>query len=91
MYAWEKPFQTVVKAARAYELKSLRKALFVRSIFMGFMLITERSVLFFTCLSIVLTGTMLTATLVSFYYSCTFNMLMFTNSIKIFKHFVMLL
>ncbi|KAJ0181178.1 hypothetical protein K1T71_003263 [Dendrolimus kikuchii] len=64
MYAWEKPFQIVVNAARAYEMNALRKALFVRSVFMGFMLITERSVLFVTCLSIVLTGSMLTATLI---------------------------
>ncbi|XP_075985131.1 ATP-binding cassette subfamily C member 4-like isoform X2 [Anticarsia gemmatalis] len=62
MYAWEKPFQLVVKAARAYELSSLQKSIFIRSTFLGFMLFTERSILFFTILTIALTGNMISAT-----------------------------
>lgn len=65
MYAWEKPFQLVVKAARAYELSALRKSIFIRSVFMGFMLFSERSILFITCLTIVLSGNVVTATTVS--------------------------
>lgn len=66
MYAWEKPFQLVVRAARAYELSALRKSIFIRSLFLGFMLFTERTILFVTCLTLILSGTMVTATLVSF-------------------------
>ncbi|KAJ8734039.1 hypothetical protein PYW07_014590 [Mythimna separata] len=62
MYAWEKPFQLVVKAARAYEMTSLRKSIFIRSMFLGFMLFTDRSIMFFTILTLTLTGTMITAT-----------------------------
>nr|ADH16744.1 ABC transporter family C protein ABCC2 [Heliothis subflexa] len=62
MYAWEKPFQLVVKAARAFEMKALRKSIFIRSTFLGFMLFTERSIMFVTVLTLALTGTMITAT-----------------------------
>nr|ADH16740.1 ABC transporter family C protein ABCC2 [Heliothis virescens] len=62
MYAWEKPFQLVVKAARAFEMSALRKSIFIRSTFLGFMLFTERSIMFVTVLTLALTGTMITAT-----------------------------
>lgn len=65
MYAWEKPFQAVVKVARAYELSSLKKSIFIRSVFLGFMMFTERLILFITCLTLILSGTNVTATLVS--------------------------
>ncbi|XP_037300590.1 LOW QUALITY PROTEIN: multidrug resistance-associated protein 4 [Manduca sexta] len=64
MYAWEKPFQLVVKAARALEMRALRKSIFVRSVFLGFMLFTERTTLFVTTLTLVLTGNIITATLI---------------------------
>lgn len=68
MYAWEKPFQLVVKAARAYEMSALRKSIFIRSMFLGFMLFTERSVMFLTVLTLALTGNMISATLVSHWH-----------------------
>ncbi|KAG6461030.1 hypothetical protein O3G_MSEX012378 [Manduca sexta] len=64
MYAWEKPFQLVVKAARALEMRALRKSIFIRSVFLGFMLFTERTILFVTTLTLVLTGNIITATLI---------------------------
>ncbi|KAJ0181179.1 hypothetical protein K1T71_003264 [Dendrolimus kikuchii] len=64
MYAWEKPFEAVVKAARAYEMKVLTKAIFIRSVFLGFMLFTERSILFVTTLTLALTGNLVTAALI---------------------------
>nr|AIB06822.1 ABCC2 [Spodoptera exigua] len=64
MYAWEKPFQLVVKAARAYEMSALRKSIFIRSTFLGFMLFTERSVMFLTVLTLALTGNMISANLI---------------------------
>lgn len=67
MYAWEKPFQTMVRLSRINELKFLQRSIFVRSVFVGFMLFTERTTLFITSLTIVLTGSVLTATTVCIY------------------------
>ncbi|CAH0600504.1 unnamed protein product [Chrysodeixis includens] len=64
MYAWEKPFQLVVKVARAYELSALKKSIFVRSMFIGFMLFTEKSIMLFTILTLALTGNMISATMI---------------------------
>lgn len=68
MYAWEKSFEKVVKVARAFELEALRKSIFVRSVFLGFMMYAERSTLFLTSLTIILTGSLLRADLVSFHF-----------------------
>lgn len=66
MYAWEKPFQLVVSAARAFEMSALRKSIFIRSVILGFMLFTERAILFFTMLTLVLSGQMVAATTVQY-------------------------
>lgn len=66
MYAWEIPFEKVVNAARDYEMTTLKKSIFIRSTFLGFMLFTERLSVFVTILSLVFMGYMITATLVSF-------------------------
>ncbi|XP_063373668.1 ATP-binding cassette sub-family C member 4-like [Cydia amplana] len=62
MYAWEIPFQAVVKMARSHEVASIKNAMIIRSIFLGFMLFTERTILFLTVLTLILTGSMITAT-----------------------------
>ncbi|XP_041973788.1 ATP-binding cassette sub-family C member 4-like [Aricia agestis] len=64
MYAWEKSFQQVVKLARASELKVLGRSICVRSVFVGFMLFAERTTLFITSLMIVISGNMVTATVI---------------------------
>ncbi|XP_052747534.1 ATP-binding cassette sub-family C member 4 [Bicyclus anynana] len=64
MYAWEKSFEDVVKVVRAFELEALKKSTFVRSVFLGFMMYAERSTLFITCLTIVLTGNLLRADMI---------------------------
>ncbi|XP_046974021.1 uncharacterized protein LOC124540463 [Vanessa cardui] len=61
MYAWEKSFQHVVKVARAFELAALQKSIFVRSVFLGFMMFAERSTLFLTALTFILSGNLLRA------------------------------
>ncbi|XP_047534615.1 uncharacterized protein LOC125069235 [Vanessa atalanta] len=61
MYAWEKSFQHVVKVARAFELAALKKSIFVRSVFLGFMMFAERSTLFLTALTFILSGNLLRA------------------------------
>ncbi|KAM3966702.1 ATP-binding cassette subfamily C member 4 [Aphomia sociella] len=64
MYAWEKPFQTVVKMARAHEMETLRKSIFVRSVFLGFMLFTDRTIMFVTILTLVLSSELVSASTV---------------------------
>lgn len=80
MYAWEKPFQKVVHAARQYEMITLRQSLFIRSTFLGFMLFTERSSMLVTILALILMGNMITATVVypiqQYFSILQFNMAM---------------
>ncbi|CAK1548558.1 unnamed protein product [Leptosia nina] len=64
MYAWEKSFLKIVTAAREYEVWALKRSLFVRSVFIGFMMFAERTTLFITSLTIVLTGNLFSATVI---------------------------
>ncbi|KAJ2946419.1 hypothetical protein O0L34_g12458 [Tuta absoluta] len=64
MYAWEKPFQSVVAAARAHEVSVLRKASYVRSTFIGLSIFTEDIITLITCVFLLISGQMVTATLI---------------------------
>ncbi|KAI5646233.1 ABC transporter transmembrane region domain-containing protein [Phthorimaea operculella] len=64
MYAWEKPFEAVVSRARASEVAVLKNSSFVRSAFIGFMMFIERTILFVTCLVLILSGQQVTATVI---------------------------
>ena len=66
MYAWEIPFQKVVGQKREDELKEVRTATILRTVFIGFMVFTERAALFFTVLTYVLMGNIMSANVVSF-------------------------
>nr|AUO38741.1 ABCC3 protein [Spodoptera frugiperda] len=61
MYAWEIPFQKVVGQKRAEELKEVKIATILRTVFLGFMMFTERAALFFTVLTYVLLGNVMSA------------------------------
>ncbi|KAJ8734777.1 hypothetical protein PYW08_014027 [Mythimna loreyi] len=61
MYAWEIPFQKVVGEKRADELKEVKTATILRTVFIGFMMFTERAALFFTVLTYVLLGNVMSA------------------------------
>lgn len=65
MYAWEIPFQKVVGKKRSDELKEVRKATILRTIFIGFMVFTERTALFITILTYIMFGGIMSATVVS--------------------------
>ncbi|XP_028160238.1 probable multidrug resistance-associated protein lethal(2)03659 [Ostrinia furnacalis] len=64
MYAWEIPFQKVVSEKRANELKEIRVASYLRIVFLGFMLFTERSALFITILVFILFGNTMSANVI---------------------------
>ncbi|KAJ2946420.1 hypothetical protein O0L34_g12459 [Tuta absoluta] len=61
MYAWEIPFQKVVKAKRDAEMKWIKTATWLRTIFIGFLLFSERTALFIAILTYVLLGNAMSA------------------------------
>lgn len=65
MYAWEKPFEAIIKLARKAELKVVTKSSYVRGLFMTFNLFTTRAAMFATLLTMVFTDQKITATKVS--------------------------
>ncbi|XP_045760841.1 ATP-binding cassette sub-family C member 4-like [Maniola jurtina] len=64
MYAWEIPFQKVVGQKRVDELKEVKTATILRTVFLGFMIFTERAALFFTILTYILLGYRMTANVI---------------------------
>ncbi|XP_023934406.1 ATP-binding cassette sub-family C member 4 [Bicyclus anynana] len=61
MYAWEIPFQKVVGQKRMDELKEVKTATILRTVFLGFMIFTERAALFLTIMAFILFGHMMSA------------------------------
>ncbi|KAI8429862.1 hypothetical protein MSG28_000362 [Choristoneura fumiferana] len=61
MYAWEIPFQKVVSEKRRLELVQVRIATILKTVFLGFMMFTERTALFITILVFILYGNTLSA------------------------------
>ncbi|XP_059049067.1 ATP-binding cassette sub-family C member 4-like [Achroia grisella] len=64
MYAWEIPFQKVVKEKRGNEMRQISIATALRAIFLGFMIFTERTALFITILTFILLGNSMTANVI---------------------------
>ncbi|XP_041974693.1 ATP-binding cassette sub-family C member 4-like [Aricia agestis] len=64
MYAWEIPFQKIVGEKRRDELKEIKLATILRTIFLGFMIFAERAALFVTILTYILLGNVLTANVI---------------------------
>lgn len=65
MYAWEIPFQKVIGDKRKDELKEVKSATIIRTVFLGFMIFTERATIFVTILTYILLGNVLSANVVS--------------------------
>ncbi|KAF5307736.1 hypothetical protein FQR65_LT06607 [Abscondita terminalis] len=61
MYAWEKPFEKIIRHARKLELKIITKLSYVRGLFMTFNLFTTRVSLFCSLLTVVLLNEDITA------------------------------
>ncbi|XP_013195380.2 ATP-binding cassette sub-family C member 4 isoform X2 [Amyelois transitella] len=64
MYAWEIPFEKTVSQKRDDELKQVRIATFLRTVFLGFMMFTERTAFFITIMTFVLLGNSMTANVI---------------------------
>src|SRR5699024_7267744 len=56
MYAWEKPFQHIIKLARMNEIDVITKASYLRGVYMRCMVFIERMTLFLTITCYVLLG-----------------------------------
>ncbi|KAL4709197.1 hypothetical protein ACJJTC_008125 [Scirpophaga incertulas] len=76
MYAWEIPFRKVVGQKRMDELKQVRIVQFMRAVFIGFMIFTERSALFVTILVFILLGNNISANII-------FPLQQFMNAVQI--------
>ncbi|XP_017778100.1 PREDICTED: multidrug resistance-associated protein 4 [Nicrophorus vespilloides] len=74
MYAWEKPFQKMVRAIRASEIKVLTTSAYLRGIFLSCMVFIERTTLYLTVITYVLLDNVITADKV-FSMSQFFNLL----------------
>lgn len=61
MYAWEKPFEIIVKMLRIDEIKVLTQIAYVRGVFLSFAVFTERLTLYVTVICYVLLGNVITA------------------------------
>ncbi|KAJ8951065.1 hypothetical protein NQ318_003763 [Aromia moschata] len=79
MYAWEKPFDKIIKFARKAEIKIITKSSYVRALFMTFNLFTTRVALFCTLLTMALSDQPITAAKV-FVFMTYFNILSQTMS-----------
>ncbi|KAI4466024.1 atp-binding cassette sub-family c [Holotrichia oblita] len=64
MYAWEKPFERVIKAARLDEIKVIKVANYIRGIFLSWTVFMERTTLAVTLITFVLTDNILTSDIV---------------------------
>ncbi|XP_058447071.1 ATP-binding cassette sub-family C member 4 isoform X2 [Malaya genurostris] len=80
MYAWEKPFHTVVSLARKKEVQQIRWASYIRGIYLGTMMFTERSTLFLAIATCYFEGRHITADIV-FPMAQFFNILQLTAAI----------
>ncbi|XP_038209218.1 multidrug resistance-associated protein 4-like [Zerene cesonia] len=80
MYAWEIPFQKMIAQKRLDELTQVKKATILRSLFLSFMIFTERAALFLAALTYILLGNPLTANVIyplqQFMSSANFNITM---------------
>ncbi|XP_058822715.1 ATP-binding cassette sub-family C member 4-like [Topomyia yanbarensis] len=80
MYAWEKPFHSVVSLARKKEVQQIRWASYIRGIYLSTMMFTERSTLFLAIAACFFEGRPITADIV-FPMAQFFNILQLTAAI----------
>ncbi|XP_057653043.1 ATP-binding cassette sub-family C member 4-like [Diorhabda carinulata] len=80
MYAWEKPFEKLVKAARKREIKAVTLASYCRSIFISCIVFLDRAALCSTIICFVLLGNGVTADVV-FSVAQSFNILQLTLAV----------
>ncbi|XP_003399081.1 ATP-binding cassette sub-family C member 4 isoform X1 [Bombus terrestris] len=80
MYAWEKPFEKIVTAARSTEIKKIGNTSYVRAVYLALMVFTNRIILFLTLLSYVLLGYNLRPE-ITFMLSSYFEILQLTTTL----------
>uniref|UniRef100_A0A0C9RNQ1 ABCC4_3 protein n=1 Tax=Fopius arisanus TaxID=64838 RepID=A0A0C9RNQ1_9HYME len=73
-YAWEKPFNKIVSITRRAEIQKIKASSYLRALYLGLMVITERTTLFSAVVSFVLLKNTMTAE-VTFQLATYFNVL----------------
>lgn len=76
LYAWEKPFEAIVKLLRLKEINVLTHVAYVRGVFLSFAVFTERLTLYVTIICYVLLGNTITA-------DRAFSMAQFFNNLQL--------
>lgn len=79
MYAWEIPFQKVVAEARRLEIQQIRYATYIRGVNLSSFVFIERSTLFISVATCILTGHNITADVV-------FSMAQYFNILQVFTN-----
>ncbi|XP_012257506.2 ATP-binding cassette sub-family C member 4-like isoform X1 [Athalia rosae] len=77
MYAWEKPFESIVAKVRAFEIKLISYTSYLRGIYLSIIVFSERVTLYLTLITFVLMGNSLTAQ-ITFVLANLFNILQHT-------------
>ncbi|CAL7941694.1 unnamed protein product [Xylocopa violacea] len=80
MYAWEEPFDRIVASIRANEITKIRHSIYIRGVYLAFVVFTTRVVLFITLSSYVLLGNIPRADL-TFMLSSYFEVLQLTSTL----------
>ncbi|KAJ8931068.1 hypothetical protein NQ314_016097, partial [Rhamnusium bicolor] len=77
MYAWEKSFEKVVELARKMEIDVIKTASYIRGLYLGLTVFTERLCLYLTLITFVLLGNRLTGDIV-------FSMAQLFNTVQLY-------
>ncbi|KAG5887763.1 hypothetical protein JTB14_016114 [Gonioctena quinquepunctata] len=77
MYAWEKSFEKVVELARRLEIDKITQASYIKGLYLGLTIFTDRLCLFLTLVTFVLLGNRLTGDIV-------FSMARLFNTVQLF-------
>lgn len=80
MYAWEKPFEKIVKAIRSTEIQNIQNSTCIRAVYLALVVFSNRVVLFSTLTSFVLMGNQVRVEL-TFMLACYFEMLQLTTTL----------
>lgn len=80
MYAWEKPFESIVQKIRVAEMKKIRFAAFIRAVYLALVVFTNRVVLFVTLGAFAIMDTYPSAA-VTFMLACYYEVLQFTTTL----------
>lgn len=96
MYAWEKPFEKIIRTLRKKEIKEIKKSLIVKALFLCLIVIADRVSLFVVVICFTLLGNFVTSDII-FALAQLFNLLLvsmsfgFPNAINAWSEIVLII